>query len=158
MKIFKWFKKGKHRATKDRSFQSFLMQLEAPIEEPVIAESLCDTPQFECGTCGWRYDGTARKHGNCPETLWNSCTHCGESFNPWDGLHSCEPYGRHAIRPGSYLLKNIPVKSQGRHRKWEENESFAFSSDVVTTLPNKLPNLIKAGTKPKSLLLIGQST
>lgn len=84
--------------------------------------------QFKCGRCGKQYDGLATCKSDCASPggfvhdvlIMDFCTHCGESFSPYDGRHTCTAYGKHArcVNPdaATYFVRVTSFgDSRGKH-------------------------------------------
>lgn len=93
--------------------------------------------QFKCGRCGLQYDGLVPRH-DCSDggsyhadvLMYDFCTHCGDTFNPYDGRHTCEPYGKHARRvelPNSttFYVRVFSIGSNGRHH-YDPNSKLSY--------------------------------
>lgn len=98
--------------------------------------------QFTCGKCGFEYDGVVPQH-ECgrPDAFQHDvfildfCTHCGNTFNQFDGRHECYPYGKHArrtdMKEDTYYMRVFPTRD-GRHHIDPYKDQYLAILNLVT--------------------------
>lgn len=120
--------------------------------------------QFICGRCGHTYNGLVPRHacgsdsGYYPDVLiYDFCTHCGEYFNQYMGLHRCKPYGKHCrttdSNPETFYMRVFGVYTPGRHHfEWSKPLMYCWVESF--TGPSQFRYVgIAAGIERAKLLL-----
>lgn len=99
--------------------------------------------QFNCGRCGFEYDGLVPKHDcgrpdavTCDVFIMDFCTHCGETFNQYNGRHTCDPYGKHTRRTDlsedAYFMRVTGFGGKGQHHLDPYKTQVIGVKDLVT--------------------------